>query len=71
MLAEIFMLRLEAAARVAAQEAPKYSTRNGGGTEDLGLAEHSARRSGKLGSITGESLAACGCHERPERPGVG
>jgi hypothetical protein len=29
MLAEIFMLRLEAAARVAAQEAPKYSPRTG------------------------------------------
>jgi hypothetical protein len=29
MLAEIFMLRLEAAARVAAQEAPKYSLGTG------------------------------------------
>jgi hypothetical protein len=29
MLAEIFMLRLEAAARVTAHEAPKYSPRTG------------------------------------------
>jgi hypothetical protein len=35
MLAEIFMLRLESAARVAAQEGTQVFAANGSGTEDL------------------------------------